>query len=92
MAITQILLMINILHYLKDLRTLNYGNYGIFLIMGNAGFLTSTVVRRSTKKINRSNPEAIKNLNRLYKVYLLQEPYTLKSPQPIKNSTAPMGP
>ena len=24
-------------------RTLNYGNYGIFLIMGNAGFLSSAV-------------------------------------------------
>ena len=26
------------------LRTLNYGKYGIFLIMGNAGFCPSTVV------------------------------------------------
>ena len=26
------------------LRTLNYGNYGIFLIVGNAGFISSTVV------------------------------------------------
>ena len=26
------------------LRTLNYGNYGIFLNMGNAGFCPSTVV------------------------------------------------
>ena len=26
------------------LRTLNYGNYGTFLIMGNAGFCPSTVV------------------------------------------------
>ena len=25
------------------LRTLNYGNYGIFLIMGHAGFWPSTV-------------------------------------------------
>ena len=25
------------------LTTLNYGNYGIFLIMGNAGFCPSTV-------------------------------------------------
>ena len=25
------------------LRTLDYGNYGIFLIMGNAGFCPSTV-------------------------------------------------
>ena len=24
--------------------TLDYGNYGIFLIMGNAGFISSTVV------------------------------------------------
>ena len=26
------------------LRTLNYGNYGIFLIMGSAGFCPSTVL------------------------------------------------
>ena len=34
--------MIEILHYVK---ALNYGNYGIFLIMGNgnAGFISSTV-------------------------------------------------
>ena len=25
-------------------RTLNYGNYGSFLVMGNAGFISSTVV------------------------------------------------
>ena len=25
------------------LRTLNYGNYGIFLMMGNAGCISSTV-------------------------------------------------
>ena len=28
------------------LRTLNYGNYGIFLIMGNAGFCPSAVGTR----------------------------------------------
>ena len=28
------------------LRTLNYGNYGIFLIMGNAGLCPSTVGTR----------------------------------------------
>ena len=28
------------------LRTLNYGNYGIFLIMGGAGFCPSAVVTR----------------------------------------------
>ena len=27
------------------LRTLNYGNYGIFLIMGNAGFCPSAVLK-----------------------------------------------
>ena len=31
------------------LRTLNYGNYGIFLIMGNAGFCPSAVVKDSLK-------------------------------------------
>ena len=29
------------------LRTLNYGNYGIFLIMGHAGFCPSTVLQKN---------------------------------------------
>ena len=33
------------------LRTLNYGNYGIFLIMGNAGFCPSAVVPKSCPKL-----------------------------------------
>ena len=37
------------------LRTLNYGNYGIFLIMGNAGFCPSTVVGRDFGKIHCSD-------------------------------------
>ena len=37
----EILLMIQILHYLKD--PIDYENYGLFLIMGHAGFLSSTV-------------------------------------------------
>ena len=36
-----ILLMIYILHYLKDL---SYGNCGRFLLMGDAGYISSTVV------------------------------------------------
>ena len=32
--------------------TLDYGNYGIFLIMGNAGFLSSTVVARTASQIS----------------------------------------
>ena len=32
------------------LRTLNYGNYGIFLIMGNAGFLSINSI--TTTKIS----------------------------------------
>ena len=42
-----ILLMIEILHYLKDPKLLNYGNYGIFLIMGKAGFY---IISRSLPK------------------------------------------
>ena len=38
-AFMQLLLMIEILHYLT--RTLKYGNYGISLLIGNAGFLSS---------------------------------------------------
>ena len=44
------------------LRTLNYGNYGIFLIMGNAGFCPSTVAIRSSGLAvfvkRRKNPES----------------------------------
>ena len=45
------------------LRTLNYGNYGIFLIMGNAGFCPSTVVPHnpsphSLLRTRESCPEA----------------------------------
>ena len=32
------------------LRTLNYGNYGIFLTMGNAGFCPSAVLNPSSRK------------------------------------------
>ena len=34
------------------LRTLNYGNYGIFLIMGNAGFCPSAVPKPSAKGLH----------------------------------------
>ena len=39
------------------LRTLNYGNYGIFLILGNAGFCPSAVVTtvRIVKLVIRNN-------------------------------------
>ena len=33
-------------YYGITLRTLNYGNYGIFLTMGDAGFISSTVSLR----------------------------------------------
>ena len=45
--------MIQFLRCLKDLRTLSYGNYGIFLIMGNAGFISSTVVQLGYPKMIR---------------------------------------
>ena len=36
------------------LRTLNYGSYGIFLFLGNAGFISSTVVLAITKAFFRA--------------------------------------
>ena len=33
------------------LRTLNYGNYGTLLIMGNAGFISSTVVSGLSRQV-----------------------------------------
>ena len=45
------------------LRTLNYGNYDIFLIMGNAGFCPSTVFPGpfgpGTQKPETQNPESL---------------------------------
>ena len=43
-------LMIEILSI--TLRTLNYGIHGIFLIMGNAGFISSTVSQQANEGIN----------------------------------------
>ena len=42
------------------LRTLNYGNYGIFLIMGNAGFCPSTV--RGPFRVPEGAPFTIEGL------------------------------
>ena len=36
------------------LRTLNYGNHGIFFIMGNAGFISSTVLLALTSTGTRT--------------------------------------
>ena len=38
------------------LRTLNYGNYGIFLIMSNAGFCPSAVTKSSFGTARVVNP------------------------------------
>ena len=35
------------------LRTLHYGNYGIFLLMGHAGFILYTTNRRTGSKLGR---------------------------------------
>ena len=42
------------------LRTLNYGNYGIFLIMGNAGFCPSTVIPSIELMAKPGHPEPYK--------------------------------
>ena len=44
-----LLLMISILHDLKDPIDLLYGNSGIFLIVGDAGFISSTAVLEPIK-------------------------------------------
>ena len=41
------------------LRTLNYGNYGIFLIMGNAGLCPSTVCARMPATRTENSPKCI---------------------------------
>ena len=45
------------------LRTLNYGNYGIFLIMGHAGFCPSTVVIISKTQQQHSDKSTEENTN-----------------------------
>ena len=30
--------------------TLDYGNFGIFLVMGNAGFISSTIAQNSARQ------------------------------------------
>ena len=45
------------------LRTLNYGNYGLFLIMGNAGFCPSTVVTPPKKGKNSPPPDPVVVIN-----------------------------
>ena len=42
-----------------SLRTLNYGNCGIFLLMGDAGFISSTVwFTRKGKTLNYPKPKS----------------------------------
>ena len=38
------------------LGTLNYGNYGTFFIMGNAGCISSTVAQRPGRPIHKPKP------------------------------------
>ena len=45
-------LRLRLLLVLITLRTLNYGNSGIFLIMGNAGFIPSTVLLPSLNPVS----------------------------------------
>ena len=42
------------------LSTLNYGNHGIFLIMGNAGFISSTVSMCQKGKRSHRNPKPMR--------------------------------
>ena len=44
----------------KDLRTRNYGNYGIFLIVGHAGFISSTVAATSLGSLRARIPSHIR--------------------------------
>ena len=50
------LLMIEILHYLKDPKLWEF--MGIFLIMGDAGFMSSTVVFGPVLRVRRLWPQA----------------------------------
>ena len=63
------------------LRTLNYGNYGIFLIVGNAGFCPSTVSPKGTRK--GTLEETVKGtLKSYYKASFIRAPLraTIKDP------------
>ena len=58
--------MIEILHYVKDPKEREY--YGMFLVMGNAGFISSTVSSKHfvitillTQRLNPKDPESLES-------------------------------
>ena len=55
------------------LRTLNYGNYGIFLIMGNAGFCPSAVVKAPAIEAGASHQGPVGNYPAQWQIYLGRE-------------------
>ena len=57
------------------LRTLNYGNYGIFLIMGNAGFCPSAVSIPSLWLVKAGQSELQTGLRGPYMTYLFKDLY-----------------
>ena len=67
---------------------LDYGNYGIFLIMGNAGFITSTVFGK------RSDEILTRFLSRtLLALFVLGFPYCIvgnKLMKPLQNHMKPL--
>ena len=67
------------------LRTLNYGNYGIFLIMGSAGFCPSTLGPSSPEPLESTlefpDPRRSPNLG----------PYTTKGTLPKGPKVVPFG-
>ena len=66
------------------LRTLNYGNYGIFLIMGSAGFCPSTVgVGTGQIPTAVSNPEVLRFGFRLLGFKGVPESLNIKAPDSV---------
>ena len=64
------------------LRTLNYGNYGIFLIMGNAGFCPSTVVNR-IPEVRSASSQTPTFLERVFMVMAFSRSFRYKwNPEP----------
>ena len=75
------------------LRTLNYGNYGIFLIMGNAGFCPSTELFTTVVRITVMKP-AVHDLHLyyLYVICILTHTYDCNSKKPPTPSPPPSNP
>ena len=66
------------------LRTLNYGNYGIFLIMGHAGFCPSTGSSSIWARVRANQCRGLNNQNSFFGAHYTID-YDKEPPKPYSN-------